>query len=975
MATITDELVIQIKVAQKEAESALKRIKSGIVSFNKEHSRLRSELGAGRASFKNSIFWILKLSAAYLSLRTIKETTTDMIWMRAKVDLLSNSLDHLAKNVGIGAEFLKLLEVQISSLGITTEDTLKIIGTFAKTGLDISNLAELARSAQDAAVISGKTTSETLSGIVNGIVTLQSRVLRTHGVFVNIKKVIIDYAKAHGVSSDALSLAEKQAAVFGATLENLANLQGSYTNSLKNTAKQVFQLDRLFKEAKLALGLFGQEALRVAVEDISLLLMRIQLLQKDGKLDEWGKNVSDSLVTVYETLRTSLKFIWDYGKAIIGIWAVMKGYTILLIVTERLVALNLAFIAISGQTLINFIITVGESIASIGLLSTAVVNLKFALVTLTGIGVIAWIAKVTFDFISSSEKIREVTAKTFGFLSKTWTNFHEGVERSSRERRERELSNISDRGKAFVKMNKRAVKLITDFTVGDIRKNAGTFANYVDNIIFSQQKLIKNTQMQKEMSDDLVKGRFTLMKKLGRLGLTTMEEFNKAVEKGDVVWDTSNKKWINLIIERQKATSVLIEVQEKGIETLRRESKKELTLIKGMVSSIGDYKKGVLELEKQSLSDVFSKDNLTLEKGVKGLEEYNKKLATVFETRRKLFDAIVKDIKTLPEKLADVELKKLSKEIITSAIEGKNLMLDSYRDFYSEINKLRTDNLKKEKDAIKDLFDFEKDVRKARADIEKIVEKFQPDELKKKKSAWENHTKTVRMLDEEFTRIVQLNGKKKAEALEEYIKTVEKLADEQESVKTGFPPEGIGIISDSAFVRITRAKELWDETTKKVSDHFKEVIQKSKEASEEITKFMLATEFVINKVIAQIRDLEEQLAALTFNEVIIDVVDNASPAINAIQEKLDGLNRRVSLERSSTGSLGLNTTPPLLAGGTSFQGGSDTNNVNNNTVNNTTAESDNRQFNINVESTQRNNIPFEDQSKFKKLVGYQKGFF
>lgn len=326
---------------------------------------------------------LAKSVIGFLGLRKLFRSVKDITLYKASVDLATNALLNLGRVSGVSEKFLMAQITIFKSMGIATENATKTLSKFLATGIDITKAAPLARLAQDAAVLAGIPTSQSIERIVRGIVTLRTRTLRTAGVFVSLQEGLRRFSKETGRSTDFITTLERQQILLNEVMQFGQKITGTYENSLSKVGKRLLQLDRLWKEAKLALGSFTQDALVLVVAEIQKLLKNIIRLQKEGKLDEWGRAASESLKGLFIIIRESLSFMVEWRSVIVGIgiafigWKFIRG--IVLGVSGSIALLNTQVAILGGQSLVAFIKTTQILTLELGLFGAASISLGTAL--------------------------------------------------------------------------------------------------------------------------------------------------------------------------------------------------------------------------------------------------------------------------------------------------------------------------------------------------------------------------------------------------------------------------------------------------------------------------------------------------------------------------------------------------------------------------------------------------------------------
>jgi len=190
----------------------------------------------------------------------------------ARVETLGIVLENVGKNAGYSQEQIHSLENGIKSLGITTEVARTSMAQMIQAELDLTKAVELARGAQDAAVISGMDSSATFERLQYAISNLDTMSLRYMGVLVSLAQAEEKYAAANNKTVKSLTIRERQEALMAEVLRKLTLLQGTYESAMETAGKQMTSMVRLWNEAYNELGKQFQPILRAHIKLISDLL-------------------------------------------------------------------------------------------------------------------------------------------------------------------------------------------------------------------------------------------------------------------------------------------------------------------------------------------------------------------------------------------------------------------------------------------------------------------------------------------------------------------------------------------------------------------------------------------------------------------------------------------------------------------------------------------------------------------------------
>ncbi len=217
--------------------------------------------------------------AVYNAIRRVSESVKDFVVdatiYAARTDEMKLAMLNMGKQSGVARGELLAQEESIKSLNITTQEARETLTKFQLAQLDVTKAAQLARVAQDLAVVAGVETGEELNRLTHGITTLQIRVLRTAGVFVSLEQSMKQAAIAQGRSTESFSEAEKQQILLNKVLEVGRRATGNYETSLDNAGKRMRSMTRLFQDMQNAVGGLLQGPFGNLVDTLSGILKAI----------------------------------------------------------------------------------------------------------------------------------------------------------------------------------------------------------------------------------------------------------------------------------------------------------------------------------------------------------------------------------------------------------------------------------------------------------------------------------------------------------------------------------------------------------------------------------------------------------------------------------------------------------------------------------------------------------------------------
>ena len=233
----------------KSLNRELKNIQKGEADAERETRRMTE----ASLALANAVGY-----AAYNAVRNFIELIKDFVVnatiYAARTDEMRLAMLNMSKQSGVSRGELLLQAETMQRMNITTQETYETLTKFQLAQLDVTKATDLARVAQDLAVIAGVETGEEVNRLVHGITTLQIRVLRTAGVFVSLEQSMKEAALAQGRSTESFSEAEKQQILLNKVLEVGARAAGNYETALDNAGKRMRSMVRIFQDLQNAIG-------------------------------------------------------------------------------------------------------------------------------------------------------------------------------------------------------------------------------------------------------------------------------------------------------------------------------------------------------------------------------------------------------------------------------------------------------------------------------------------------------------------------------------------------------------------------------------------------------------------------------------------------------------------------------------------------------------------------------------------------
>ena len=172
----------------------------------------------------------------------------------ARVDELDVSMNAVGKSTGLGYQAIRDTAVAIKDMGIEMAVAQQSAIKFAQNNLKMSYASDLARAAQDLAVISGQNSTDTYNMLTHAVITGRSEVLKSVGIQKSAGQMYESYARSIGKSANALTYQEKQQAVATGALKEAEKVAGTYLAAMESPGKVLRSFARLHNEIQVAIG-------------------------------------------------------------------------------------------------------------------------------------------------------------------------------------------------------------------------------------------------------------------------------------------------------------------------------------------------------------------------------------------------------------------------------------------------------------------------------------------------------------------------------------------------------------------------------------------------------------------------------------------------------------------------------------------------------------------------------------------------
>lgn len=304
------------------------------------------------------------LTAGVFSVRSAFRGARNTIELASRYDELGIVMETVGRNAGYARPYLDELEQSLKDTGISALESRSNIAKLVAANIDLDKATQLARLAQDAAVIGGLNSSEAFARLTSGIQSAQVETLRTMGLNANFQKSYEDFAKEIGKTVGELTEFEKTQARTNAVLALAPTVAGAYEASMDNAGKQLRSASRYAEDLATNLGAAFQPAYEKAVFAYAGALKLAQqhtteILRTIGLIGaSWGlMRFQAGIAAIGGSFRASVVHAGGLGRAIFGLqrrgWAAVLPWL-------RMMAVVTA-IAVVGQDVLTWL-RGGESV-------------------------------------------------------------------------------------------------------------------------------------------------------------------------------------------------------------------------------------------------------------------------------------------------------------------------------------------------------------------------------------------------------------------------------------------------------------------------------------------------------------------------------------------------------------------------------------------------------------------------------------
>jgi hypothetical protein len=250
-----------------------------------------------------------KYAAAAFATFKIADYIRESAVLAARYETLGVTMETVGRNAGYTAAQVNYVATALQKTGISMLESREQVAKLIQAHIDLAKATDLARLAQDAAVVAGLNSSETFSRLVYGIQSGQKETLATIGLNVDFEASYKSLANQLNKNKDQLTEHDKVQARFNATMARAPDIAGNYTNAMKTAGKAITSLPRYEQDLQLKFGQAFGPATKTLVDAYSESLLRMQEIVTRPEIQAALQNIANLLAGA---IAKGMTFISDW---------------------------------------------------------------------------------------------------------------------------------------------------------------------------------------------------------------------------------------------------------------------------------------------------------------------------------------------------------------------------------------------------------------------------------------------------------------------------------------------------------------------------------------------------------------------------------------------------------------------------------------------------------------------------------------
>lgn len=271
-----------------------------------------------------------KLAAGAFAGIKLTALISDITMANSRFEQLGLVMGVVGRNASLSQDQVNAYAKEVEAMGISMTESRQTVISMISAQMDMTKASQLARLAQDAAVIANTNSSDALGRLISGLQTGNTLVLRNMGLNVNFTKSYEALAEELGVTTDQLTEVDKIQARTNATMAAGIGIAGAYDASMENAGKQLGSTTRYLQDLGVMWGEVFSEAAREAIFGYSDALKGMHNATKQMREDGTLKEISEAIGALARGLVTAAKVAGTFAIAIYAIPALQGAWTLAL---------------------------------------------------------------------------------------------------------------------------------------------------------------------------------------------------------------------------------------------------------------------------------------------------------------------------------------------------------------------------------------------------------------------------------------------------------------------------------------------------------------------------------------------------------------------------------------------------------------------------------------------------------------------
>jgi hypothetical protein len=255
------------------------------------------KLGRATDLLKNLYGDLAKAYAAWQIASHVKEASL----LAARYETMGVVMRVAGNNAGYTNAKMLELQKQLQVTGISMLQSRNALTQLSTANIDLAKAQDLARIAQNLAVVANINSSEALERMIHGIKSGETEVLQTLGLNIKFESSYKSLATQLGINSDKLTEKQKTLARTNAVIQEAISYNGIYEESMSTAGKQISSMSRYIEDLKVKVGQAFLPVLSRQVADLTRALKEANAeLDRQGGKDGAMDIIGQAALTMYE---------------------------------------------------------------------------------------------------------------------------------------------------------------------------------------------------------------------------------------------------------------------------------------------------------------------------------------------------------------------------------------------------------------------------------------------------------------------------------------------------------------------------------------------------------------------------------------------------------------------------------------------------------------------------------------------------